>query len=63
VVPLIALETFPQSIDRARGALDALNKDFLGVQQMPRDAQVQVAFAALHQQIEQMQTTQFVGGF
>jgi hypothetical protein len=29
---------------------------------MSRDAQAQVALAALHQQIEQMQAAQFVGG-
>jgi hypothetical protein len=44
-------------------AFDVLNKDYLGVEQMPRDAQAQVALATLHQQIEQMQAAQCVGGF
>jgi hypothetical protein len=62
VVPLIALQAFPQGIDRTRGAFDALDKDFLGVEQMPRDTQAQVALAALNQQIEQVQAAQLVGG-
>jgi hypothetical protein len=61
VVPLIALQAFPQGVDRTRGAFDALDKDFLRVEQMPRDAQAQIALAALNQQIEQMQTAQLVG--
>lgn len=52
VMSFIPFEAFPQGIDRLRWPLNLLNKKLFGVEQMPRDAQVAVALAALHQQIE-----------
>jgi hypothetical protein len=63
VVAIVFLYALPQSLDRSRWAFKALDKVFFGVQQVPCDAQRSVALAALHQQIEQMQTAQLVGSF
>jgi hypothetical protein len=62
VVAIVFLYALPQSLDRNRCSFKALDKNFFGVQQMSGDTQRAVALAALHQQIEQMQTAQLVCG-